>query len=55
MTEKIIQMKNHLDYALHDSSKPWTSLLGQIEQKTGVGRLYVSLGNIVFLVYLVIS
>lgn len=45
MTEKITQIKHQLEYSLHDTSKPWTQLLAQAEQKTGVGRLYLAFGN----------
>lgn len=45
MTDKVIQIKNQIDYALHDTTKPWTSLLALAEKKTGVGRLYLFFGN----------
>lgn len=45
MAEKITQIKHQLEYSLRDTSKPWTHILAQAEQKTGVGRLYLVFGN----------
>ncbi|KAG5876199.1 hypothetical protein JTB14_001942 [Gonioctena quinquepunctata] len=40
-------MKQQLDVSLHDSSKPWTSILDKAEKKTGLDRLYICAGAVV--------
>ncbi|XP_023023436.1 receptor expression enhancing protein B [Leptinotarsa decemlineata] len=47
MAQKFGEIKHQLDVSLHDSSKPWTSILEQAEKKTGLDRLYIFAGGIV--------
>ncbi|KAK4884314.1 hypothetical protein RN001_000585 [Aquatica leii] len=46
MAAKVMQMKDNLDVALHDNSKPWTAVLANIEKTTGVNRLYIFLVSV---------
>ena len=45
MAGRVAELKDELNKALHDGSKPWTSLLAMVEAKTGVDRLYVFVGK----------
>jgi len=36
-----MNIKDQLEVALSDSSKPWTSVLENLEVKTGINRLYI--------------
>lgn len=47
MSQKLIEIKNQLQSSLHDSSKPWTSVLRGAEKKTGIDRLYIFLGELI--------
>jgi len=49
MAAQIMNFKDQLDASLHDSSKPWTGILANIEGKTGVNRLYVFVGIVAVL------
>lgn len=42
---KIMAIKESIDAALKDRSKPWTRYLEMAEMKTGVDRLYIFLGE----------
>lgn len=46
MAQKLGELKKQLDESLHDTSKPWTSILTNLEGKTGVDRLYIFLGKL---------
>lgn len=45
MAEKIQAIRVHLTEALNDREKPWKAPLDLVEQKTGVPRQYVVLGE----------
>lgn len=45
MAAKLIEVKDQLNKILHDKSKPWTGIIESAEQKTGVDRLYLSIGT----------
>lgn len=45
MAQKLTDFKKQLDESLHDTSKPWTSVLTSLEAKTGIDRLYIVLGK----------
>nr|CAH7745008.1 unnamed protein product [Callosobruchus chinensis] len=51
MSEKFSHVKETLERALTDKTKPWTPLLGQLEQNTGVNRLYIFLGSVGFIAF----
>lgn len=42
---RIVAVKEYLEKALKDESKPWTKVFAQAEEKTGVDRLYIFLGE----------
>ena len=42
---RIVAIKETLDKALKDESKPWARYLALAEQKTGVDRLYIFVGE----------
>lgn len=44
MAAKITEIKENLDKALRDGSKPWTFALDIVETRTGVDRLYIFIG-----------
>jgi len=46
MAEKIKEVRDSLDKALRDESKPWATTFAMVEAKTGVDRLYIFLGCI---------
>ncbi|KAF5300909.1 hypothetical protein FQR65_LT09072 [Abscondita terminalis] len=46
MAAKAMQIKDNLDAALNDNSKPWTAVLAKIEKTTGVNRLYIFLVSV---------
>ncbi|XP_011172363.1 receptor expression-enhancing protein 5 isoform X2 [Solenopsis invicta] len=51
---RIAAVKEHVEKALRDESKPWTKVFALAEEKTGVDRLYVFVGSLVLLaLYLV--
>lgn len=51
---RIVAVKEYLEKALRDESKPWTKAFAQAEEKTGIDRLYIFLGLLTFLaLYLV--
>lgn len=41
MAGKIMEIKEKVEVALNDGSKPWTPILAKIEAKTGVNRVYL--------------
>lgn len=45
MAGKIQEVKDCLEKALKDDSKPWSKYLAMVETKTGVDRLYIVLGE----------
>jgi len=49
MGQKLQEIKDQLNLSLRDTSKPWTRILAQAEQKIGVDRLYVFIGGIAIL------
>lgn len=49
MAGKIMEIKENLNKFLHEKGKPWTSILGQAEAKTGVDRLYIFVGKYKFI------
>lgn len=54
MAARIQEVKDHLEKALHDKTKPWATALDIMEAKTGVDRMYIFIGTIAFFgVYLV--
>ncbi|KAL0131796.1 hypothetical protein PUN28_002979 [Cardiocondyla obscurior] len=51
---RIAAVKEYLEKALRDESKPWAKLFVCAEEKTGVDRLYIFVGSLILLaVYLV--
>ncbi|XP_019866769.1 receptor expression-enhancing protein 5 [Aethina tumida] len=46
MAGRVNEIKEQIAKSLHDSSKPWTPLLKNLEVKTGVDRLYIFLGSV---------
>ncbi|XP_060524022.1 receptor expression-enhancing protein 5 [Cylas formicarius] len=46
MAQKLGEFRDRLSRSLRDTNKPWTGLLAQAEQKTGVDRLYLFIGGI---------
>lgn len=42
---RIVAIKDTLEKALKDETKPWTKLFALAETKTGVDRFYVFLGK----------
>lgn len=47
MAARIQEVKDYLDKALHDKTKPWEPVLEMMEGKTGVNRLYLFVGKCV--------
>lgn len=45
---RIVAIKETLEKALKDDSKPWTKYLVFAEQKTGLDRLYIFVGEFFF-------
>lgn len=39
-------MKEYLEKTLRDESKPWTKLFVLAEEKTGIDRLYIFVGEL---------
>ncbi|XP_046744549.1 receptor expression-enhancing protein 5-like isoform X1 [Diprion similis] len=53
---RIAVIKESLDKALRDESKPWTNIFAIAEKKIGVDRLYIFLASVGFLaLYLVVG
>ncbi|XP_034939756.1 receptor expression-enhancing protein 5-like [Chelonus insularis] len=53
---RIVAMKDSLEKALKDESKPWAKLFATAEAKTGIDRLYIFLGSMGLLaLYLVVG
>ncbi|XP_029171316.1 receptor expression-enhancing protein 5 isoform X2 [Nylanderia fulva] len=51
---RIVAVKEYLEKALKDESKPWAKMFARAEEKTGVDRLYIFVGSLVLLaLYLV--
>ncbi|XP_076259960.1 receptor expression enhancing protein B isoform X1 [Rhynchophorus ferrugineus] len=46
MAQKLQEVRDQLNRSLRDTSKPWASILGSAEQKTGLDRLYIFIGGI---------
>lgn len=44
MAQKFTNIKDQLASSLHDTNKPWSSILAKVERKTGVNRLYIFIG-----------
>lgn len=42
---RIAVIKESLEKALRDESKPWTSVFANAEKKIGIDRLYIFLGE----------
>lgn len=53
MAAKILEYKDTIDKALNDSKKPWTYWLALAEEKTRIKRIYLFLGEIYALKYLI--
>lgn len=45
MAQKFDEIKHSLNDSLHDDTKPWKSPLDLVEQKTGVPRVYIVIGE----------
>lgn len=45
---RIVAVKEYLEKALKDESKPWTKMFVLAEEKTGVDRLYIFVGEFSF-------
>lgn len=45
MSAKLIEYRDTLERQLNDKSKPWTKYFEKLEEKTGVSRLYIFLGE----------
>jgi len=43
---RVVAVKEYLEKALKDESKPWTKLFILAEEKTGVDRLYIFVGEL---------
>jgi len=50
---RVVAVKEYLEKALKDESKPWTKMFIFAEEKTGVDRLYIFVGEL--LRYYVVS
>lgn len=48
MSAKLQDYKVSLERALNDKTKPWSKYLDAAEQRTGVNRLYLFAGTLVF-------
>lgn len=44
---RIVAVKEYLEKALKDESKPWAKMFALAEEKTGVDRLYVFVGELI--------
>lgn len=42
---RIVAVKEYLEKALKDESKPWTKMFALAEEKTGIDRLYIFVGE----------
>lgn len=42
---RIVAVKEYLEKALKDETKPWTKMFALAEEKTGVDRLYIFVGK----------
>lgn len=42
---RIVAVKEYLEKALKDESKPWTKMFAYAEEKTGIDRLYIFVGE----------
>ncbi|XP_014206541.1 receptor expression-enhancing protein 6 [Copidosoma floridanum] len=53
---RVVAIKETLEQALKDESKPWTRYLALAEKKSGLDRLYIFVASVLFLaLYLVIG
>ncbi|KAF7284484.1 hypothetical protein GWI33_022076 [Rhynchophorus ferrugineus] len=52
MAQKLQEVRDQLNRSLRDTSKPWASILGSAEQKTGLDRLYIFIGGIAVIAYM---
>jgi len=43
---RIVAVKEYLEKALKDESKPWVKIFALAEEKTGVDRLYIFVGEL---------
>ncbi|XP_063372024.1 receptor expression-enhancing protein 5 isoform X1 [Cydia amplana] len=48
MSAKLLEYRESIERQLRDKSKPWTTTFDQLESKTGVNRLYLFVGLVVF-------
>lgn len=48
MASRLQEYKDTLDRSLNDKSKPWTKYFEIAEQKSGVNRVYIFVGTLVF-------
>lgn len=55
MGSKLQEYKDTLERSLVDKSKPWTKYFDKAEQKTGVNRVYIFVGECTFFSRLFIS
>lgn len=42
---RVVAVKESIEKALKDETKPWTKLFAMAEAKTGIDRLYIFLGQ----------
>lgn len=55
MAQRLNEAKIQIVASLHDTSKPWTSVLAKAERKTGLDRLYIFIGtNTIIVINIVI-
>lgn len=45
MAARVQEVKDHLEKALRDKTKPWAPLLDMAESKTGLDRMYIFIGK----------
>lgn len=46
MAARIQEVKDQLNKALNDNTKPWGTMFDSLEKKFGVDRLYIFIGKI---------
>lgn len=45
---RVVAVKEYLEKVLKDESKPWTKLYATAEEKTGIDRLYLFVGELFY-------